>query len=170
MFIASLIAKPGQLDPALVENLRNALGGGSAYWLSPDEAAEFPLETVPAHLEDIRASIIDRADLNLLPAEGRRLARAGGGQRDALHAGGERGVRLARRQRPAEGFDSSLVGHVMTEQYVHQGRLAGSVLAEQRDHLAALQLEGYGIVRRQRPETLCDVGEAKNGLRLSAPL
>lgn len=72
MFIASLIAKPGQLDPALVENLRNALGGGNADWLSPDEAAEFPVETLPAKLEDLRASISDMADLNVLPAKGRR--------------------------------------------------------------------------------------------------
>ncbi|SNS24067.1 phosphoserine phosphatase SerB [Antarctobacter heliothermus] len=72
MFIASLIAKPGHLDPALVENLRNALGGGSADWLSPDEAAEFPLQTAPANLEEIRISITDMADLNILPAENRR--------------------------------------------------------------------------------------------------
>ncbi|MBY6114213.1 phosphoserine phosphatase SerB [Mameliella alba] len=72
MFIASLIAKPGQLDPALIENLRNALGGGTASWLSPDEAAEFPLDTLPGNLEDIRASIADMADLNLLPAANRR--------------------------------------------------------------------------------------------------
>ncbi|WP_417207866.1 phosphoserine phosphatase SerB [Antarctobacter sp.] len=72
MFIATLITKPGQLDPALVENLRNALGGGSADWLSPDEAAEFPLETLPTNLEEIRTSIADMADLNILPAENRR--------------------------------------------------------------------------------------------------
>ncbi|WP_323768238.1 phosphoserine phosphatase SerB [Antarctobacter sp.] len=72
MFIATLIAKPGQLDPALVENLRNALGGGNADWLSPDEAAEFPLEALPTNLEEIRTSIADMADLNILPTENRR--------------------------------------------------------------------------------------------------
>ncbi|SMX33273.1 phosphoserine phosphatase SerB [Maliponia aquimaris] len=72
MLIASLIAQPGHLDPALADSLRNALGGGTVTWLAPDEAAEFPLDTAPAHLEEIRASIADRADLNLLPAANRR--------------------------------------------------------------------------------------------------
>ncbi|WP_420326963.1 phosphoserine phosphatase SerB [Mameliella sp.] len=72
MQIASLIAKPGQLDPALVENLRNALGGGTVSWLSPDEAAEFPLETTPGNLDEIRASIAEMADLNVLPEANRR--------------------------------------------------------------------------------------------------
>ncbi|MGP6089094.1 phosphoserine phosphatase SerB [Antarctobacter jejuensis] len=72
MLIASLIARPGQLDPALVDSLRNALGGGMASWLSADEAAEFPIETPPANLDQIRASIADMADLNILPAEGRQ--------------------------------------------------------------------------------------------------
>jgi phosphoserine phosphatase len=72
MFIASLIARPRALEPVLVESLRNALGGGAIDWLSPDEAAEFPVATVPAGLDDLRASIADRADLNLLPATGRR--------------------------------------------------------------------------------------------------
>lgn len=72
MQIASLIAKPGQLDPALVDNLRNALGGGTVSWLSPDEAAEFPLETTPGNLDEIRASIAEMADLNVLPEANRR--------------------------------------------------------------------------------------------------
>lgn len=72
MFIASLIARPRALEPVLVESLRNALGGGAIDWLSPDEAAEFPVATVPAGLDDLRASIADHADLNLLPATGRR--------------------------------------------------------------------------------------------------
>ncbi len=72
MLIASLIARPGQLDPALVDSLRNALGGGMASWLSADEAAEFPIPEAPGNLDQIRASIADMADLNLLPAEGRQ--------------------------------------------------------------------------------------------------
>ncbi|MBN9888724.1 phosphoserine phosphatase SerB [Salipiger abyssi] len=72
MYIVSLIARPGALDPALVSALRNALGGGEAVWLARGEAAEFPLETPPANLEELRGSIADQADLNLLPAEGRR--------------------------------------------------------------------------------------------------
>ena len=72
MQIASLIAQPGQLDPALVDSLRNALGGGTITWLSPDEAAEFPLEAPPANLAEIRASIAEMADLNVLPEANRR--------------------------------------------------------------------------------------------------
>ncbi|APZ53181.1 phosphoserine phosphatase SerB [Salipiger abyssi] len=72
MYIVSLIARPGALDPALVSALRNALGGGEAVWLARGEAAEFPLETLPANLEELRGAIADQADLNLLPAEGRR--------------------------------------------------------------------------------------------------
>ena len=47
MFIATLIAAPGLLDPSLVDNLRNAWGKGDALWLATDEAAEFPLSTLP---------------------------------------------------------------------------------------------------------------------------
>ncbi|MCR8548297.1 phosphoserine phosphatase SerB [Salipiger sp. P9] len=72
MYIVSLIARPGTLETALVSALRNALGGGEALWLARGEAAEFPLETVPGHFEDLRASVADQADLNLLPAVGRR--------------------------------------------------------------------------------------------------
>ncbi|MFW2541047.1 phosphoserine phosphatase SerB [Primorskyibacter sp. 2E107] len=72
MYIVSLIAKPGRLDAALVENLRNAFGGGDAVWLSPDEAAEFPVAAAPSNLDEIRASIADQADLNILPADNRR--------------------------------------------------------------------------------------------------
>ncbi|MBS0123518.1 phosphoserine phosphatase SerB [Thetidibacter halocola] len=72
MFIVSLIAKPGTLDPALVESLRNAMGGGEATWLSPDEAAEFPVASQPTNFDTVRAEIGGLADLNLLPAAGRR--------------------------------------------------------------------------------------------------
>ncbi len=71
---ASLIARPGALDPALVESLRNALGGGTVDWLSPDEAAEFPLAAIPTHLAELRDSIADQADLNILKDGPRRKA------------------------------------------------------------------------------------------------
>lgn len=45
MYTVTLIARPGGLDPAMVDSLRNAWGGGDAVWLSPDEAAEFPVVT-----------------------------------------------------------------------------------------------------------------------------
>ena len=72
MFIVSLIARPGGLEPALVSALRNATGGGDVTWLSQGEAAEFPVGVAPSNLEELRASVADPADLNLLPAEGRR--------------------------------------------------------------------------------------------------
>jgi phosphoserine phosphatase len=72
MFIASLIAKPGQLDAALVENLRNAFGGGTATWLVPDEAAEFPLAARPSNFDAVRESVAAMADLNLVAAENRQ--------------------------------------------------------------------------------------------------
>lgn len=72
MHIVSLIARPGTLEPALVESLRNAWAGGTVSWLSPDEAAEFPVETAPNNLDEVRQSVADQADLNLLPMAGRR--------------------------------------------------------------------------------------------------
>ena len=73
MFITTLIAQPGKLDPALPENLRNAWGGGDVQWLSPDEAAEFPVEVMPQDRwsvwEDLQALGVD---LVVQPAEGRR--------------------------------------------------------------------------------------------------
>ncbi len=51
MHVITLIANPERrnLDPALVDSLRNAWGGGPVAWLSPDEAAEFEIPTVPGN-------------------------------------------------------------------------------------------------------------------------
>jgi len=73
MFIATLIAPRGALDPALVDNLRNAWGGGDARWLSPREAAEFDIVRSPENLEPTRAETQAMGvDLNVLPAKDRR--------------------------------------------------------------------------------------------------
>lgn len=75
MFIATLLTAPStpSLDPALVDSLRNAWGGGEATWLAPDEAAEFPLETLPANQWEVWAELQGMGvDLIVLPAEGRR--------------------------------------------------------------------------------------------------
>ena len=73
MFIVSLIARPGLLDPALAEALCNAWGGGDVQWLGPDEAAEFPVDTSPSNLwqvwDDLQGNAVD---LVLLPKAGRR--------------------------------------------------------------------------------------------------
>ncbi|OIQ34235.1 MAG: phosphoserine phosphatase SerB [Roseobacter sp. MedPE-SWchi] len=55
MYIVTLLCDPAKpcLDPALVDSLRNAWGGGEASWLAPDIAAEFPLEREPANLWEV---------------------------------------------------------------------------------------------------------------------
>ncbi|MGR3273202.1 phosphoserine phosphatase SerB [Thalassococcus profundi] len=73
MFTATLIARPGLLDPALTDSLRNAWGGGDVTWLAPDEAAEFALAEVPGNLwqvwDDVQGLGVDLA---VQPADGRR--------------------------------------------------------------------------------------------------
>jgi phosphoserine phosphatase len=73
MYTAVLIARPGQLDPALIEALRNAWGGGDVVWLSPDEAAEFALPEVPGNRWDVWSDLqAQSVDLLVVPTEGRR--------------------------------------------------------------------------------------------------
>jgi len=75
MFMTTLIAPRGGLEPALVESLRNAWGGGDALWLAPDEAAEFPMPEQPSNQWDVWAELQAlRVDLVVQPAEGRRKA------------------------------------------------------------------------------------------------
>ncbi|WP_425071701.1 phosphoserine phosphatase SerB [Sagittula sp. S175] len=72
MYIASLIAKPGTLDPALVVSLRDAFGGAEVVWLAPGEAAEFALPARPANFDEARESVAAQVDLNIVVAEGRQ--------------------------------------------------------------------------------------------------
>ena len=75
MFIATLIARPGGLDAALAESLRNAWGGGDLVWLAPDEAAEFALVEVPGNRWEVWESLqAQSVDLVIQPADGRRKA------------------------------------------------------------------------------------------------
>lgn len=55
MFTIILLTSPKArtLDPALVDSLRNAWGGGDALWLSADEAAEFTVPVAPANFEEV---------------------------------------------------------------------------------------------------------------------
>jgi phosphoserine phosphatase len=75
MFIATMLTNPVSrgLNPALVDSLRNAWGGGDAIWLAPDEAAEFALPTMPDNRwsvwEDLQAQGVD---LVIQPAANRR--------------------------------------------------------------------------------------------------
>lgn len=75
MFAVTLLVAPSerQLEPVLVENLRNAWGGGDAVWLSVGEAAEFPIPAIPDTAEAVWQSLqADGVDLVIQPAEGRR--------------------------------------------------------------------------------------------------
>jgi phosphoserine phosphatase len=75
MFIATLLASPARagLDRAAVEALRDAWGGGTASWLNPGIAAEFPLPRIPANRWDVWADL-QRVGIDLVvqAAEGRR--------------------------------------------------------------------------------------------------
>lgn len=79
MPIASLIARPGGLEPAAAEALRSAWGGGAPRWLAGGEAAEFALPARPSNWDAARAEMDAMGvDLNLLPDArpgGERVAR-----------------------------------------------------------------------------------------------
>ena len=75
MFVATLLCNPASpvLEPALIESLRNAWGGGEAEWLALGVAAEFSLEQIP----DNRWGVWDDlqqigVDLVIQAAEGRK--------------------------------------------------------------------------------------------------
>ena len=75
MYTVVLLSSPSaaNLDPALVESLRNAWGGGDAIWLSPDEAAEFGVAQRPDNLWDVWESCQAMSvDLVVVPTAGRR--------------------------------------------------------------------------------------------------
>ncbi|MEM9549595.1 MAG: phosphoserine phosphatase SerB [Pseudomonadota bacterium] len=73
MFVATLIARPGSLEPALAEAVRNAWGGGSLDWLAPDEATAFDIPHKPDNQWKVWQDLQDlRVDLCVQPAEGRR--------------------------------------------------------------------------------------------------
>lgn len=75
MYIATLLTSPSapSLDRSIVENLRNAWGGGEAQWLATGEAAEFSLAGKPDNQWDVWADLQKLGtDLIILPAEGRK--------------------------------------------------------------------------------------------------
>ncbi|MCB4456224.1 phosphoserine phosphatase SerB [Leisingera sp. McT4-56] len=75
MYTATLLCNPARpvLEPALIESLRNAWGGGEAAWLAPGVAAEFPLERMPDNRWDAWADIQKMgADLVIQPSAGRK--------------------------------------------------------------------------------------------------
>ena len=75
MFYVTMLTDPAAptLDPTLVENLRNAWGGGDAVSLSLDEAAEFTVQVKPDNIAQVWDDLQRvGVDLIVLPAEGRR--------------------------------------------------------------------------------------------------
>ncbi|WP_197918680.1 phosphoserine phosphatase SerB [Thiosulfatihalobacter marinus] len=75
MYVATLLTSPAtpSLDPALIESLRNAWGGGDANWLAVDEAADFTLEVMPDNRWDVWADLQGMGvDLVIQPVAGRR--------------------------------------------------------------------------------------------------
>ncbi len=149
MFVATLIAAPTRrnLDPALVDSLRNAWGGGDAVWLAPDEAAEFPVPEVPGNRwevwEDLQAMGIDLAvqgdvgrrkkilladmDSTLIRQEcvDELAAEAGVGERvtaiTARAMNGELDFEAALRERVGllRGLDAGVIGKVLDERITY---------------------------------------------------
>lgn len=75
MHIVTLLVAPARadLDPALVENLRNAWGGGAVEWLAVDEAAEFSVPAIPDTFTQVQTDVQQiGVDLVIQPVQGRR--------------------------------------------------------------------------------------------------
>ena len=75
MFTVVLLTSPQArtLEPALVESLRNAWGGGDAIWLAPDEAAEFSVGRIPDNRWEVWKNCQAMGvDLVVVPTQGRR--------------------------------------------------------------------------------------------------
>ncbi len=75
MFTATLLTSPKapSLAASMVENLRNAWGGGEAHWLALGEAAEFEMASMPGNQWDVWADLQKLGvDLVVQPTEGRR--------------------------------------------------------------------------------------------------
>src|SRR6218665_2789533 len=75
----------------------------------------------------------------------------------------QRRARLARWQAPAKDLDMACVGPVMPEQNRHQRRFARAVFAQQRQHLAALQVQADVVIGQQRAKALADAAQAQHG-------
>ncbi|MGR3571781.1 phosphoserine phosphatase SerB [Brevirhabdus sp.] len=75
MPVVTLLTDPAKpaLDPALVDNLRNAWGGGTAQWLAPDEAAEFEVPNRPDNADHVWQELqLLGVDMAVQSVEGRR--------------------------------------------------------------------------------------------------
>ena len=168
MFTAVLLTDPekANLDPARVDSLRNAWGGGDALWLAPDEAAEFSLAAMPGNRWQVWEECQRMGvDLGIVPQEGRRkrmlladmdstmiqqecideLADAAGvGDRvkeiTARAMNGELDFESALRERVGllKGLNESIVGEVLASRITHMpgGRQLIATMRENGAHTA----------------------------------
>ncbi|MGP1357029.1 phosphoserine phosphatase SerB [Roseicyclus sp.] len=74
MHTITLVTNPAMfLDPALVDSLRNAMGGGTAVWLDPRHAAEFEVPKLPRDLDGVWRSLqAEGVDLVAQPSGDRK--------------------------------------------------------------------------------------------------
>ncbi len=75
MYVVTFICSPanGPLDPALIESIRNAWGGGDLVWLAIDEAAEFGVANPPSNATQVWQTCHDLGvDLVIQPQNNRR--------------------------------------------------------------------------------------------------
>ncbi|WP_039018517.1 phosphoserine phosphatase SerB [Halocynthiibacter namhaensis] len=73
MFTATMIAKPGMLEPILANSIRSAWGGGELRWLSAGEAAEFDIPKMPDNHWDVWGELQKMSvDLVVQETEGRK--------------------------------------------------------------------------------------------------
>ena len=82
MHSVTLLTSPERhrLDPALVDSLRNAWGGGDAVWLAPDEAATFDMKRMPGNRWDVWAECQGMGvDLVIVPCRRAAQEDAAGG-------------------------------------------------------------------------------------------
>lgn len=73
MFTATMIAKPGMLDPVLAGSIQSAWGGSELRWLSAAEAAEFDIPAMPDNRWNVWEELQKLSvDLVVQPTEGRK--------------------------------------------------------------------------------------------------
>ena len=81
---------------------------------------------------------------------------------DGLDAGAARRARRVERDRLAVEKDLAFVEGVDAADALHQRRLAGAVVAEKRQHLAAIGLEAHVLQRMHRAEALLRVADGED--------
>ena len=185
MYIVTLLVAPARadLDPALVESLRNAWGGGPVDWLAVDEAVEFSVPVVLDTVDQVRRDLdAIGVDLVIQPSEGRRkrmlladmdstmiqqecidelAAEAGVGARvadiTARAMNGELDFEAAIDERVGllAGLSETVIAKVMAERidYMHGGRALVQTMKANGGY-AALVSGGFTAFTKQVTETL----------------